>query len=83
MSILAWVIVGMIATWLAKRAVPEDGPGGILGDLAVGVIGALIGGWIFYTFGRQGGSVVGAFTGAVISLWILRALGRSWVRVRA
>jgi len=57
MSILAWIIVGMIAGWLMKIAAPGEGPGGILGDLAVGVIGALIGGWIFYSFGRPGGSV--------------------------
>ncbi len=83
MSIPTWIIVGIIAGWLATRAVPEDGPGGVLENLIVGVMGALAGGWIFYSFGRLGGSSVGAFTGAVISLWILRVLTRSWARVHA
>ena len=83
MTITTWIVVGMIAAWLAMRAAPEDGSGGTLQHLIVGVIGALAGGWIFDTFGRLGGSSVGAFTGAVMSLWILRALIRSWARVRA
>ncbi len=83
MSILAWIIVGMVAGWLMKIAAPEEGSGGILGDLAVGVMGALVGGWIFYSFGRPGGSVVGAFIGAVMFLWILRVLTRSRARVHA
>jgi uncharacterized membrane protein YeaQ/YmgE (transglycosylase-associated protein family) len=83
MTIPTWIIVGMIAAWLATRAVPEDSSGSILQHLIVGVIGALAGGWIFHTFGRLGGSSIGAFTGAVLSLWILRALTRSWARVHA
>ncbi|MDQ7842106.1 MAG: GlsB/YeaQ/YmgE family stress response membrane protein [bacterium] len=83
MSIPTWIIVGMIACWMEKRAVPEDGPGGILENLIIGVVGALAGGWVFCSFGRLGDSSVGAFTGAVISLWILRALTRSWARVQA
>jgi uncharacterized membrane protein YeaQ/YmgE (transglycosylase-associated protein family) len=83
MSISMWIIVGMIAGWLATRAAPEDGPGGVLEHLSVGVIGAIAGGWIFQTFGRPGGSSVGAFTGAVMSVWILRVLTRRWARVHA
>ncbi len=83
MGILAWIIVGMIAGWLATRAVPEDGPGGTLENLIVGGVGALAGGWIFHTFGRPGGAVVGAFIGAVMFLWILRVLTRNWARVHA
>jgi len=88
MSILPWIIVGMIAGWLTEIVVPEDGPGGILGHLIVGVVGAFAGGWIFYSFGNPlghppGGSIVGAFIGAVMFLWILRVLTRRWARVQA
>ncbi len=78
MSILAWIVVGIIAGWLAKVVVPGGGPGGIVGDLVVGVLGALIGGWLFNSFGHVGvtglniGSILVAFIGGVILLWILR-----------
>ncbi|HLW60792.1 MAG TPA: GlsB/YeaQ/YmgE family stress response membrane protein [bacterium] len=78
MSILAWIIVGIIAGWLAKKVIPGEGPGGVLGDLVIGVIGALVGGWIFNYFGHPGatgvniGSIVVAFVGAVVVLWLMR-----------
>jgi uncharacterized membrane protein YeaQ/YmgE (transglycosylase-associated protein family) len=80
MSILAWIIVGIIAGWLAKMVIPGEGPGGVVGDLVVGVVGAFIGGWIFNYFGHAGvtginiGSIIVAFIGGVILLWIIRTL---------
>lgn len=80
MDILAWIIVGIIAGWLAKSVVPGEGPGGILGDLIVGIIGAIIGGWVFNAFGHVGAtglnlwSIIVAFVGAVVLLLILRAI---------
>jgi len=79
-SLLAWIVVGIIAGFLAKAVVPGEGPGGILGDLVVGIIGALIGGWIMRSFGEPGAtginlwSIVVAFIGAVVLLLILRAV---------
>jgi uncharacterized membrane protein YeaQ/YmgE (transglycosylase-associated protein family) len=79
-SIIAWIIVGIIAGWLAKMVVRGEGPGGILGDLVIGVIGAIIGGWVFNTFGHAGvtginiGSILVAFIGGVILLLIIRAV---------
>ncbi len=73
MSILSWVIVGLIAGILAKYAVPGEGPGGIIGDIIVGIVGAVVGGWIFNAFGYAGASginvwsIVVAFVGAVSS----------------
>ena len=78
MSILAWIIVGIIAGWLAKMVIPGEGPRGVLGDLVIGVIGAIAGGWIFNYFGHPGatgvnvGSIVVAFVGAVVVLWLMR-----------
>jgi uncharacterized membrane protein YeaQ/YmgE (transglycosylase-associated protein family) len=79
MGILSWIIVGLIAGFLAKYVVPGEGPGGILGDIIIGMIGALIGGWVFNMFGNAGAtginlwSILVAFVGAVILLFILRA----------
>jgi len=78
MSILAWIIVGIIAGWLARKVIPGAGPAGLLGDLVIGVIGAVVGGWIFGYFGHPGatgvniGSLVVAFVGAVVVLWLVR-----------
>jgi uncharacterized membrane protein YeaQ/YmgE (transglycosylase-associated protein family) len=79
-TILAWLVVGLIAGFLAKYVVPGEGPGGIVGDIIIGIVGAFIGGWVFNRFG-QGGvtglnlpSILVAFVGAVILLFILRAL---------
>src|ERR1700758_5182158 len=52
--IIAWIVVGIIAGWLARMVVPREGPGGIVGDLIIGIIGALIGGWVFGAFGHAG-----------------------------
>jgi uncharacterized membrane protein YeaQ/YmgE (transglycosylase-associated protein family) len=78
MSILAWLIVGIIAGWLAKMVIPGEAPRGVLGDLLIGVVGAIAGGWIFNYFGHPGatgvnlGSIVVAFAGAVVVLWLMR-----------
>ena len=88
MSILAWIIVGIIAGWLAKRVIPGEGPGGVLGDLVIGVVGAIAGGWVFNYLGHPGatgvniGSIVVAFVGAVVVLWLVRQLsGRKGARL--
>jgi len=44
MGIIAWIILGLIAGAIAKAILP--GPGGLLGTLVVGVVGALLGGWL-------------------------------------
>ena len=84
MSILAWIVVGLIAGFLARLALPgeEPGPGGIVGDLIAGIIGALVGGWIFRAMGMGGvtginiGSILVAFIGAIIFLVIWRAIAK-------
>jgi uncharacterized membrane protein YeaQ/YmgE (transglycosylase-associated protein family) len=79
-SILAWIVVGIIGGWLGKMMVPGEGPGGLLGDLVVGVIGAVVGGWIWNFFGHVGatginfGSIIVAFIGSVVLLVIVRLL---------
>ncbi len=84
-----WIVVGLIAGWLAKMVVPGEGPGGVIGDIIVGIVGALIGGFVFNAFGHVGvtglnvWSILVAFIGAVILLLIVRALtGRRGTAVR-
>lgn len=76
-GIIAWIVVGLIAGWLASMVVKGGGMG-LIGDLIVGLIGALIGGFVvgFFVQGSVGllGSIVVAFIGAVVLLAILRML---------
>jgi uncharacterized membrane protein YeaQ/YmgE (transglycosylase-associated protein family) len=80
MSIIAWLVIGLIAGLLAKFVVPGAGPGGIIGDIIVGIVGAFLGGWLFNVFGHagvtgiNGYSILVAFVGAVVLLFVLRAL---------
>ncbi len=77
--ILFWVIVGIVAGALARLVIPGEGPGGILGDLVTGILGALVGGWIFesvldFRYSSWFSSTAVAFVGAVILLAILRGI---------
>ncbi len=77
-GIIGWLIVGVIAGWLAAR-VMKGGGYGIIGDVIVGLIGAVIGGWVFQhvVTGDAGfwGSIIVAFVGACILIAISRFLG--------
>jgi uncharacterized membrane protein YeaQ/YmgE (transglycosylase-associated protein family) len=78
-GLLAWLVVGLIAGWLAGQFM-KGGGYGLVGDIIVGVVGAFIGGFLTSLFGLSGsvglvGSIVVAFIGAVILIAILRAVG--------
>jgi uncharacterized membrane protein YeaQ/YmgE (transglycosylase-associated protein family) len=80
MDLLWFLIVGLIAGWLAGK-VMRGGGYGVVGDMIVGVIGALIGGWLFGRLGiGVGGGLIGAiivaFVGAVILIFLLRLIRR-------
>jgi len=82
MGILSWIVVGLIAGFLAGVVVKGSGFG-LIGDIIVGVLGGLLGGWIATTFLHIGdmsginlGSILIAFGGAVILLLILRLIRR-------
>ena len=80
-TILFWLIFGFLVGLIAKWIVPGEGPGGVLGDIIVGIIGAFIGGWVYGLFGHSGvtgfniPSIICAIIGAVILLFIIRAIG--------
>ena len=79
MSILAWVILGLIAGFVGSKIVNKTGEG-VLMDIVLGVIGAVVGGWLFNRFGEAGvnglnlWSLVVATIGAVIVLVVYHAL---------
>jgi uncharacterized membrane protein YeaQ/YmgE (transglycosylase-associated protein family) len=81
MGILSWIVVGLIAGWLAGKVM--GGGFGLIGDIIVGVLGGLLGGWVATTFLHIGATMSGinlpsiliAFCGAVVLLFVLRLLG--------
>ena len=81
MGILAWLVVGLIAGWLASMVV-RGGGYGLIGDIIVGVVGALIGGFLASALFHMPDAVSGinvttiivAFVGAVILVFILRLI---------
>lgn len=76
-GIVGWIIVGLVAGWLAGRVMGEGGFG-LVGDIVVGLIGAMVGGVVigFLWTGTVGlvGSLVISVIGACILIWLLRAL---------
>jgi uncharacterized membrane protein YeaQ/YmgE (transglycosylase-associated protein family) len=79
-SLIIWLVVGGIAGWLAGMVV-KGGGYGLIGDIIVGIIGALIAGWLLpqlgiIIVGGFVGAIINAFIGAVILLIILRVIRR-------
>src|SRR5947207_14662579 len=67
---VSWVVVGLLAGWLAG-IVMKDGGYGLIGDMVLGLAGSVVGGWIFRTLGVSAGgglfpTVFVAFVGAII-----------------
>lgn len=83
MGILAWIILGGIAGWLASLIMGKDASMGIIANIVVGILGAFIGGFVFNFFG--GADVNGfnlysllvAVVGASILLWIASLVKRA------
>jgi uncharacterized membrane protein YeaQ/YmgE (transglycosylase-associated protein family) len=76
-GIFAWIVIGLIAGWLAKQVL--GGPGGIFHNLAVGLVGAIVGGFLFSKLDIAvaqdfWGSLITATIGAIIFLLIWRAI---------
>ncbi len=79
MGILAWLVLGLIAGFIASKLVNHTGSG-VLMDIALGIVGAMVGGWVFVTFGGlpiTGFNVYSLFVavvGAVLVLVIYHAV---------
>ncbi|MBD3250067.1 MAG: GlsB/YeaQ/YmgE family stress response membrane protein [Candidatus Pacebacteria bacterium] len=78
MNILLWIIFGAIAGWLASLIMGTNARQGLLMDIVMGVIGALVGGFLFSLFGFGGVtgfniySLLVALVGAIVVTWIGR-----------
>ncbi|WP_425994189.1 GlsB/YeaQ/YmgE family stress response membrane protein [Caulobacter sp. DWR1-3-2b1] len=79
MSILAWIVLGLVAGFIASKLVNRNG-GGLVLDLVLGIVGAVVGGFVFNQFGSSGVSgfnlysLLVATIGAVIVLAIYHML---------
>ena len=75
MGIISWIILGLIAGWIASKLVNKTGSGMMI-DIALGVVGAIVGGIIAGFFGMSGvtgvniWSIIVSVIGAVIVLWV-------------
>ena len=66
-ALIFWVIVGLIAGALAKFIMPGDDPGGIIVTVIIGIVGAVLGGWILHLIGIGGGAASGGFIFSIIA----------------
>jgi uncharacterized membrane protein YeaQ/YmgE (transglycosylase-associated protein family) len=79
MSFIAWIVLGLIAGFIASKLVNKTGEGVVL-DIILGIVGALVGGWLFNTMGQSGVtglnlySMLVAVVGAVIVLVLYHAI---------
>lgn len=82
MNIIAWIILGGLAGWIGSLIVGTNKQQGCLMDIVVGIVGAFVGGLIFSLFGGTGvtgfniWSLLVAVIGAIVLLWIVKAVRR-------
>jgi uncharacterized membrane protein YeaQ/YmgE (transglycosylase-associated protein family) len=82
MSLLVWMILGLIAGFIASKIVNRTGEGVVI-DILLGIVGAVVGGWLFHAFGMRGVnglnlySIVVAVIGAAVVLLVYHAVFRS------
>jgi uncharacterized membrane protein YeaQ/YmgE (transglycosylase-associated protein family) len=89
MGIILWLVIGGVVGWLASIVMKRDGSQGILLNVVVGIIGAMLGGWLISPMigapsinsgELSAGSLLVSFLGAVILLAIVNLISRSRVR---
>jgi uncharacterized membrane protein YeaQ/YmgE (transglycosylase-associated protein family) len=85
MSIIGWIVLGLIAGFAASKIVNKSGEGLVM-DVVLGIVGAIVGGWLFNAFGSAGvtgfnlWSLLVAFVGAVVLLTVWHAIRGSSAR---
>jgi uncharacterized membrane protein YeaQ/YmgE (transglycosylase-associated protein family) len=80
MGILAWILIGLIAGWLAAKI--TNAPHGLIRNLIVGLIGSVVGGFLFTKLGLHvvpdfWGELITAIIGAVVLLFLLQVIRRA------
>ena len=82
MSFLAWIVLGLLAGFIGSKIVNKQGEGLML-DILLGIVGAVVGGWLFNTFGASGVtglnlySLLVAVIGSVVLLVVYHAIRRT------
>lgn len=79
-SIIAWIIIGGLAGWIASKIMKTDAQMGIIANVVAGVVGAFVVGWIVSFFTGEGGAmpeafsiwgVIAAIVGAALVIWLV------------
>lgn len=78
-ALIVWLVIGAAAGYLAQRIMGGQSPGGLLGDLVLGILGALVGGWGLSLLGiAHMGGLIGTFVvallGALALIWVVRKI---------
>lgn len=77
---IMWVIIGLIAGWAAGKIMKGSGYGVVM-DIILGIVGAVIGGWLMGLLGIYSGSLIGttiiAIIGAIFLIWLSRLLKKT------
>lgn len=80
MGIIAWIVLGALAGWIASKIMATDAQQGAIANILVGIVGAVIGGFLFSLFGGSGVngfnlySMLVALVGALVLIGILKAM---------
>jgi uncharacterized membrane protein YeaQ/YmgE (transglycosylase-associated protein family) len=79
-SLIWWVVVGLIAGWAAGKIMTGGGYGTLM-DIVLGIVGAVIGGWLLGALGIHAGGLIGtiivAIIGAIFLIWLSRLLKKT------
>jgi uncharacterized membrane protein YeaQ/YmgE (transglycosylase-associated protein family) len=82
MSLFVWILLGLVAGLIASHIVNHRGEGIVL-DTLLGIVGAIVGGWLFRMFGHAGvsglnlHSLLVAIVGAIVFLFVYHAIRRA------
>ena len=88
MTVLAWIVIGLVAGFIASKMVSGTGQGPLM-DIVLGIIGAFAGGWLFNTFGEPGVtgfniySLLVSTVGAAVVLFLYHAVAGGTRRIAA
>lgn len=80
MELIIWILFGALAGWIASLIAGTDAEQGAIGNIVIGILGALVGGMLMRAFGGSGvtgfnlGSLFVAILGAVLLLYVFRAV---------
>ena len=79
-NLIWWVVVGLIAGWAAGK-IMKGGGYGVVMEIILGIVGAVVGGWLMGLFGIHAGGFIGtiivAIFGAVVLIWITRLIKKA------